>query len=526
MTFKKSKLMASLVIVNLLSSCANVNQIEMAYDQLRDHLSRAIASVDGPYNPSDFKIDKKHLYRLQAEVEKNLVWRNDFASATKSSQQDSLKFISPYYNQNIEITKSLNAYLKNISWIVDPTTRFEIRTDQISKIEQRREIYFTGNRKLKRHERDVDYAIINPYDEIGKEIIKAIKIGLIANIAIYENHLLLKNKIKDTVSQEENPEIKAKLKNYYDNMVKKLVHSPSHIKLANLVAIYRDFKILEQVKAHTKLAYYINPLIEDTLVYNNVEKKFSKDKRWNPQVKKIKEVIAQMALDQSFNYTSYFNRSMKFENKSDGKVSKIYKNEKKHLKYQLMPMDIIFTHNENSFNNAVVERFWDNVGVWVGSWDDIVKLGLSMHPNILKYREQIEQQKLSFLTATRKGVELKPLSFVLNQDDIAVIRKRHYSYEQKVKGLSLAFNDIGKPYNFNMNPEDKKKTSFAQLVFNIYPEVSWDKSYSFKQEALSPYKITQRTGEEREFFTVLLYRNGSEVMEDLEDNFRKLSSEQ
>ncbi len=526
MKFKNSKFITSFLTLATLTSCSSIEQIEMSYDNYKDSIKRFIASNQSDYNPSDFVIDKDNLYKLQEAVEKNLVWRKNFSMAKKTTDQESLKFISPYFNQNQDITKQFNKYLKNIAWVTDPTTRFEIRTDRTSQIEKRREIYFTGTKRFKRHERDVEFAIINPYDEIGKDIIKAIKVGLIANIAIYENHLLLKNKIHEVMASENTYEVKKGLENYYNTLVRKLTVSPSHRVMANLSSLYRDIKIFEKVKTHTKLTFYIDPLIEDTIVFNHITKKFNPQKRWNEDIEAITKTIAEMAKTDTFQYSNYFQKSIKFENITNGAVTKIHKNEKEHLKYQLMPLDIVFTHNRNSFNNAIVENFWDNIGIWIGSWDEIVQLGLSEHPEIAKYRDQIENQKLSFLTTTRQGVVLKPLASVINQDDMAVIRKRDLNYQQKAQALILAMKNIGKPYDYKMDPEDKSKISFAQLVFDTFPATNWDKSFIYKQEAVSPYKVTQRTGENQEFFTVLLYKNGEEVLEDLEDNFRQISSEQ
>ncbi|WP_419168845.1 YiiX/YebB-like N1pC/P60 family cysteine hydrolase [Halobacteriovorax sp.] len=520
-----SKLLLYLSASSLLSSCASVDQIEMAYDNYRSSVSRYIASVKGQYHPSEFEINKDNLYKLQEEIELNLVWRKNFANAKKKEDQNSLKFISPYFNQNQKITANLNRFLKNIDWVTDPTTRFEIRTDKISSIEQRKEIYFVGNRKLKRKERDVDFAIINPYDEIGQDTFKAIKVGLIANIAIYENHLLLKRKIAEAIKIESDPTLQKELELYHEKLEEKLKNSPSHMKLANLLSMYRDITIFEKAKTKSKLSYYIDPLIEETLVYSNVHKELHKKKRWNQETKVIHDIVAKMATTVDKRFAVYFKKSIKFENPTYGEVTKIGKNEKAHLLYQLKPMDIVFIHNENNFNNAVVEKFWDNVGIWIGSWDDIVKLGLSTHPLIKEHQDKIQTQDLNFLVSTRQGVQLKSLNSAINQDDLAVIRKRRLSYLETVKGLTLAFSNIGKPYDYAMNPEDKKKISFAQLVFDSYPQVNWDKSFTYKQEAVSPYKITQRTGENKEFFTVLLYKNGQEVLEDLEENFRTISSQ-
>ncbi|WP_412471701.1 YiiX/YebB-like N1pC/P60 family cysteine hydrolase [Halobacteriovorax sp. RT-1-4] len=520
-----SKFISVILVSTLLSSCAStVDQIEMAYDQYSAAVSRYIASTTPDYNPSKFKISKEVIYELQEAVEKNLVWRMDFAKAQKKNTQSSLKFISPYFDSNQKITSELNTFLKNISWVTDPTTRFEIRTNQTTLVEQRREIYFEGKRKLKRQERDIDYAIINPYDIKGAEIIKAIKIGFIANIAIYENHLLLKNKIREAIKSEKDITLQKELENYHNNLVNKLVKSPSHRRLAKMAAIYRDIKIFEEVKNKTRISYYINPLIEETLVYNELIKSYNKKKRWNEITSSLQNTISSMALKDKTYYVGYFNKAIKFENLTGGQVTYLGKTEKDHLVYQLKPMDIIFTHNKNSFNNAVVDRFWDNVGIWIGSWDEIVKLGLSKHPLIIKYRNEIQSKNLNFITTTREGIKLKSIESIYNQDDLAVIRKRKLSYHETTQGIVLALSNIGKPYDYKMDPSDTSRISFAQLVFESFPQIKWDKSHMYKQEAVAPYKITQRTGEQQDFFTVLLYHDGNEVMEDLEDNFRKLSS--
>ncbi|MFG1493657.1 YiiX/YebB-like N1pC/P60 family cysteine hydrolase [Halobacteriovorax sp. ZH4_bin.1] len=520
-----SKFISAILVSTLLSSCAStVDQIEMVYDQYSAAVSRYIASTTTDYNPSKFEINKDNLYKLQESVEKNLVWRMEFVKAEKKKGQNSLKFISPYFDSNQKITAELNTFLKNISWVTDPTTRFEIRTNQTTQVEQRREIYFTGNRKLKRRERDVDFAIVNPYDLKGSEIIKALKVGYIANIAIYENHLLLKYKIRETLKNEKDITLHKELGDYYKRLVQKLVKSPSHKRLARLATIYRDIKIFEEVKNKTRISYYINPLIEETLVYNELIKNYNKKKRWNEIQPSIQNTISSMALKDKSYYVGYFNKAIKFENLKGGQVTYIGKTEKAHLAYQLRPMDIVFTHNKNSFNNAVVDRFWDNVGIWIGSWDEIVKLGLSKHPYVIKYRKDIQSKKLNFITTTREGIKLKSIDSMYNQDDLAVIRKRKLSYQETTQGIILALSNIGKPYDYKMDPSDTSRVSFAQLVFESFPQIKWDKSHAYKQEAVSPYKITQRTGEKQEFFTVMLYRDGIEVLEDLEDNFRQISS--
>ncbi|MFG1515409.1 hypothetical protein ABMA71_12395, partial [Halobacteriovorax sp. ZH3_bin.1] len=111
-----SKFISAILVSTLLSSCAStVDQIEMVYDQYSAAVSRYIASTTTDYNPSKFEINKDNLYKLQESVEKNLVWRMEFVKAEKKKGQNSLKFISPYFDSNQKITAELNTFLKNIS---------------------------------------------------------------------------------------------------------------------------------------------------------------------------------------------------------------------------------------------------------------------------------------------------------------------------------------------------------------------------------------------------------------------------
>src|SRR5690606_12647392 len=132
---------------------------------------------------------------------------------------------------------------------------------------------------------------------------------------------------------------------------------------------------------------------------------------------------------------------------------------------QLQPGDIILERRNWFASNAFLPGFWPHAVLYVGSADDLQRLGLirrdeggrwtSDHAAVRQRLDRYlamsaDGHKHAVIESVSDGVIFNTLEHSLHADYAAVVRPR-LSDEQKAAALAKAFAHEGKPYDFEFD---------------------------------------------------------------------------
>ena len=74
-------------------------------------------------------------------------------------------------------------------------------------------------------------------------------------------------------------------------------------------------------------------------------------------------------------------------------------------------------------------------------------------------------------------------------DDLAVLRPRGLSGEEKRASLLRAFKQVGKQYDFNFEVETLDKITCSELPYHVFPDIPWETDEQFGQHTISPDQV-------------------------------------
>lgn len=139
---------------------------------------------------------------------------------------------------------------------------------------------------------------------------------------------------------------------------------------------------------------------------------------------------------------------------------------------RIEPGDIILERRNWYLSNPWLPGFWPHSAMYVGTADDLRKLGIADHPSVRKHFETFTKPDkyghyYRVIEAVSEGVVLSTLEHSAHADYVAVLRPR-VTVEGKARAITRAFEHLGKPYDFNFDFDDTGKLVCTQLVYLSY----------------------------------------------------------
>jgi hypothetical protein len=116
-----------------------------------------------------------------------------------------------------------------------------------------------------------------------------------------------------------------------------------------------------------------------------------------------------------------------------------------------------------------------------------------------------------FESAFRQFI-LNRLDQFLNIDDMAILRPRNLTDEQKRRYLIRAFSQVGKQYDFNFDVETHREIVCSELAFVVFPDFEWPVEMSVGRYTVSPDHIARlAVGDDPKLSPVLLIHDGRKL---------------
>ena len=180
------------------------------------------------------------------------------------------------------------------------------------------------------------------------------------------------------------------------------------------------------------------------------------------------------------------------------------------LEQELRAGDILLEKTPFRLTDKFIPGHWGHVAVWIGTEDELKKLGIWEHPVVQEYRSEIKSGR-GVVEALRPGVEMNTLTHFMNIDDIAVIRGRGMTVKERGETILRALRQVGKAYDFNFDVETTDKIVCSELVYTTFTGIKWPTEKTLGRSTISPDNVASIAIKGGPLDLALLYHDGKMV---------------
>ncbi|MBF0410058.1 MAG: hypothetical protein HQM10_22130 [Candidatus Riflebacteria bacterium] len=142
------------------------------------------------------------------------------------------------------------------------------------------------------------------------------------------------------------------------------------------------------------------------------------------------------------------------------------------MKDKLKPGDIILERENWFMSNIFLPGFWPHSILYVGTVEDLRKMGLADHPAVAKHlKEYSERDHLGFekriIEAVSDGVVMNSLEEACDADYICAFRPR--LSEKEIKEVIIkAFGYVGRRYDFMFDFQTEDEIVCSELIYRSF----------------------------------------------------------
>lgn len=143
------------------------------------------------------------------------------------------------------------------------------------------------------------------------------------------------------------------------------------------------------------------------------------------------------------------------------------------LRTVLQPGDILLERRNWYLSNAFLPGYWPHAALYVGTADDLQRLGLDQDPRVQAGWEEFcacdpEGHPHVIIEAMSEGVVFSSLEHSIGGADSAATLRPRLSDEQKREAIAAAFGHATKPYDFEFDFVSRDKLVCTEVVFRAY----------------------------------------------------------
>jgi len=143
------------------------------------------------------------------------------------------------------------------------------------------------------------------------------------------------------------------------------------------------------------------------------------------------------------------------------------------MRQQLKPGDILIERQNWYLSRAFMPGFWAHAALYVGTTNDLIKLGLAEDARVLRHWREFahrdaEGHEHLILEAVPEGVRMTTLEHCIGVADSAAVLRPRVTEAQVREAIVRAFSHLGKPYDFDFDFFSTDKLVCTELVYRAY----------------------------------------------------------
>jgi len=191
------------------------------------------------------------------------------------------------------------------------------------------------------------------------------------------------------------------------------------------------------------------------------------------------------------------------------------------LRAKLQPGDVMLERRNWFLSNAFLPGYWPHSALYVGTVEDVKRLGLDRDPRVAKHwqeflkRDEHGRERV-IIEAVSEGVVFTALEHSVGEADAAAFLRPNLPPERIKEAIARAFNHVGKPYDFEFDFFSTDKLVCSELVFRAYDgDIRFPLVEVMGRKTLPPIEIVKQCVRERERgalqFSFVAYLAGREA---------------
>lgn len=174
------------------------------------------------------------------------------------------------------------------------------------------------------------------------------------------------------------------------------------------------------------------------------------------------------------------------------------------LRAKLQPGDVLLERRNWFLSNAFLPGYWPHSALYVGTAEDLRRLGLDRDPRVQKHwqaflkRDEHGQERV-IIEAVSEGVVFTALEHSVGEADAAAFLRPNIPPERIREAIARAFNHVGKPYDFEFDFFSTDKLVCSELVFRAYDgDIRFPLVDVMGRKTLPPIEIVRQCVREKE----------------------------
>lgn len=158
---------------------------------------------------------------------------------------------------------------------------------------------------------------------------------------------------------------------------------------------------------------------------------------------------------------------------------------------QLEPLDIVLVRAKAGFTRANVPTHFSHSLVWLGTVDQMKRLGVWELPPVAARRAHLLAGETA-IEASEAAVHLGDSSEVTDVDEIVVLRPRRGGPGWARAKYAALLAELGTPFDNSFDVRDETRLSCIELVAKVFPEFDMPVRYSAGRYALVPDDLVRQ----------------------------------
>ncbi len=176
------------------------------------------------------------------------------------------------------------------------------------------------------------------------------------------------------------------------------------------------------------------------------------------------------------------------------------------IKSNLRPLDLVYETRKFTLSNLTIPGHWGHVGIWLGTKEELVALGVWDQPYFAPFRAHVEAGK-NIVEIRKEGLQFQGMETFINLDEIAVTRVKDIHARALTVFEELA-TQIDKKYDFKFDARSADKITCAELIAFSYGDIKWPVSKTLFQYSLRPDDLALLTLDRTSPVEFVLYFKG------------------